>query len=249
MRALYNNLFDSPETIDSLSEATNYPIENAQNVSLDKVWRSTGLASETVTIDAGAGETFTMDSFAIVGHNLTSGATIDFQMNATDAWGAPSVDESVTWRAGIIVHYFTSATYRFARIVISDAANTDGYIEVSRFFEGAYLQFDPSSTIEFKIDNIRNDIQIFSDANVAWTREGVSWRTFEYKFPRTAYTMVAKLRTMWDTVGLHKPIIFMNYDDRFTEIDPAYCLIMNNFSESWKAGQKVEYDLRLREVR
>ena len=189
-----------------------------------------------------------MDSFAIVEHNLTSGATIKIQGNATDAWGGPTIDETVTWRKDIIVHYFTSTALRFWRIIISDAANTDGYIEVGRFFECAHLQFDPSSTIEFEIINVRNDIQIFSDSNKPWTRKGAAWRTFAYRFPRTAYTMIALLRTMWDTVGNFKPIIFVNYDERFTEIEPTYCLIMNNFTESWKAGQRVEYALNLRGV-
>ena len=247
MRSLYNNLFDN-FVLDVLSEATNFEIENAQNISLDKVWRTTGLANETVTIDAGAGNTLTMDSFAIVKHNLTSSATIKIQMNATDSWVGPSVDETVTWRKKIIVHYFTSASYRFARLIISDATNTFGYIEIGRIFEGEFLQFDPSSIIEFDINNIRNDNQIFSDSNKLWSRQGSKWRTFKYNFPKANQTMVAKLRTMWDTIGNFKPLIFMNYNSLFTQIEPAYCVIMNNFNESWKEGQRVNYELDLREV-
>ena len=248
MRAIYNNVYDSPDTIEANSEATNYEVENTQEISLDKKWRSTGLANEDIIIDAGAGSTFTINSIAIIGHNLTSGATIDFQMNATDAWGAPSVDESITWRDGIIVHYLSSSqSYRFARLNFSDAGNTDGYIEVARVFMSVYLQFDPSSTIEFDITNNRNDMQVFSSSNKIWSREGSGWRTFEYSFPKTGSTMIASLRTMYDLIGRHKPFVFMNFDSTFSVIEPAYVVIMNNFNESWRSA-RAGYSLTLREV-
>ena len=248
MRALWNNLFDN-FTPSVSSEATNYGVENAQNISLDKVWRTTDDATEYVTIDAGAGETLTIDSIAILEHNLTNAAVIKIQMNATDAWGAPSVDETITWREGIIMHYLAaSSTYRFARLYFEDDANTDGYIEIGRIFECEYLQFDPSSTIEVPIANVRNDVQIFSDSNVMWSRQGVGYRQFRYKFPPSAEAMITKIRTMYNAIGKHKSFVFTNYDESFSKIEPAYVVIVNNFEEDWN-GAKAEYELRLRETK
>lgn len=248
MRIIYDNHFDD-YTITTNSETTNYEASNLQLITLNETWRSTGLNNEWIKIDAGAGNTITVDSVAILEHNLTNAAMIEFQMNATDAWGGPSVDETLIWRSGIIVKYFSSSSYRFARFNITDAGNTDGYIELGRVFAGEYLQVDPSSLEEFPINNNRTDITVNTDTNTLYSRQGVGYRSFAYRFPRTAYSMISSLRTMWDEVGKYKPFVFMNYDTDYTQIEPAYVHITNDFIENWKGHLKIEYNLELRETK
>ena len=114
MRILWDNEFDK-YTITANSEETGYPATNLnQDFTLAKKTRTTDDTAETWLIDAGVGNTIEMTCAAIGdGHNLTSGATIKFQGNATDSWGSPSIDEALTYAAGNIIKFFTGGSYRF----------------------------------------------------------------------------------------------------------------------------------------
>lgn len=248
MRFIYDNEWDKYDIDSYSSQDGNFPASNTQNTHSDVVWRATGDTSENIVIDGGSAGAITANSVAIINHNLSSGATIKFQMHTADAWGAPDVDETLTWRSGTIVKFFTSASKRWMRISIQDAANTDGYIELGRVFCGTYLQIDPSSRAEFSIENVRNDIVLDTDTNNAYGHTGVGYRQFEYNFPPTAYSMISNIRTVWDTVGRYKPFVMMNYDTRYTEIEPAYVRIVNNFTEEWRGHNKISYNLTLRET-
>lgn len=83
-------------------------------------------------------------------HNVSPGATVRIQGHTSDAWGAPSLNETVTWRAGTMVHYIAAAskTYRYWRLVVEgDAANPDGYIGIGELYLGGY--FEPAEDFEF----------------------------------------------------------------------------------------------------
>lgn len=83
-------------------------------------------------------------------HNVSAGATVKIQGHTADAWGAPSLDETITWRAGTMFHYVQAAskTYRFWRIVVSgDAANPDGWIGIGELYLGGY--FEPAEDFDF----------------------------------------------------------------------------------------------------
>jgi hypothetical protein len=249
MRIIYDNLFDDG-TLDASTEADNYPVENIVNQHSSVKWRSTtgSLTSQWVTVDAGAGETFTVDCVAILGHNFTNSATIKFQMNATDSWGSPSVDETLTWREGMILKFFTESTYRFARISIDDAGNTDNYLTIGRIFMSTYLQISPSSKNNFKITNNTTDTTSFSISGESYSDIGCQYRTFDYSFPPTDFDMIDDLRTMFETVGNHQPFVFLNFDTRYTEIEPAYVVWTNKFQETHVGHNKIGYTLKLREV-
>ena len=139
LKLCYSNLVDASTTvITSNSEETSLPDDNVQTFWKTKVWRATGDTSEWIKFDfASAQDVWVV---AIVGHNFSSGATVTLELNATDAWGAPSVSQAITYNADIMIYVFTSAqNYRWARITIADAANSDGYVECGRIFLGGYL--------------------------------------------------------------------------------------------------------------
>jgi hypothetical protein len=248
MRWLYDNKFDAYDILSATTELANFPSSNTQNIHTSTRWRTTAETAQAIVIDAGAGNTITADCIAIAGHNLSSGATIKFQMHTSDAWGAPDLDETITYRSGIMIKFFTSTAKRFIRFYFDDAANTDGYIEIGRLFAGTYFQVDPSSLSEFPIRNIRNDIVFDTDTNNTYGTEVTGWREFSYGFPPTDYTQIAGVRTMWNTIGKFKPFFMLNYDTRFTEIEPAYCRIISNFDEDWKGHNKISYNFEFREV-
>lgn len=83
-------------------------------------------------------------------HNVSSGATVKIQGHTADAWGAPSLDETITWRAGTMFRYLTSAakTYRYWRLKVEgDAANPDGWIGIGELYLGGW--FEPGEDFSF----------------------------------------------------------------------------------------------------
>ena len=232
------------------TEESGYEAVNVVDALLYKKWRTETDTGEYIVFDAGSGNTFTLDSVAVSGHNLSSGATIKFQMHTSDSWGTPDLDETLTWREDHIIHYFTSTAKRFCRFYFDDGSNPDGYIEIGRVTGSQYLQFDPSSLGEFEINNIRNDIVFNTPSNYSYgTISGVGqYRAFRYSFPPTDFDFIDEIRTLYDAVGKVTPFYFMNYDTRFTEIAPAYVLIVNDVTENWKGHNKATYSLELRET-
>jgi hypothetical protein len=90
----------------------------------------------TLTIDLESAQQCT--ALVILDHNFTSGVTIRHQANASDAWTSPTVDDTIT-NQNPIIEYF-DYTYRYHRLVILDAENTDGYVECSELYLGTYLE-------------------------------------------------------------------------------------------------------------
>lgn len=75
--------------------AFDYAMENLISDSPSKTWRSTqdNIACN-ITLDMGANRRILADGVAFFGANVRS---LNYQMNASDSWGSPSVDESVSF--------------------------------------------------------------------------------------------------------------------------------------------------------
>lgn len=106
----------------------------------DTRYRSAALSSpNTIIIDLGSAQA--IKALILFDHNFTSAATITLEGNSANAWGSPAFSEAVTWTTDKILHYLSATkTYQYWRISITDAANTDLYIEVGEIFLGAYLE-------------------------------------------------------------------------------------------------------------
>jgi hypothetical protein len=60
--------------------------------------------------------------------------------HTSDAWGAPAFGPvAITWAAGKIDYYLSATqTYRYWRLSVTDAAQTDDYLRISELFLGPY---------------------------------------------------------------------------------------------------------------
>ncbi|MDA1000902.1 MAG: hypothetical protein O2807_10380 [bacterium] len=106
-------------------------------------WRTANPPSdpESLVLDLGAAKA--PDALILHAHNLSAAAAIRIQGNGADSWGAPAVDEAVTWRADSLVHYLTSAprSHRYWRLLLAgDAANADGFLEIGEVYLGGYFE-------------------------------------------------------------------------------------------------------------
>lgn len=102
----------------------------------DSEWRSTDVSDENLVIDLGSAQTPT--ALVIGHHNLTSGATITLQANASDSWGAPSYSQAISWASDTIGYFLSGQNYRYWRLRLQDAANTDDYLRIALLYLGTY---------------------------------------------------------------------------------------------------------------
>ena len=155
-RFLYTFKFDGA-TITSSSEVSGLVDDNAVDDFVAKKWRTTADTGQWIKFNLGSAKKITMA--AIFGHNLTSGATVMLQANATDSWGAPSYSQAMTWNEKAIVK-FLDETYQWWRITFEDGSNPDEYIEIGRICAGEYVEPDVNVNEEVQKKLIDPSVEI-----------------------------------------------------------------------------------------
>lgn len=162
-----NVLFLSSEPVDGATlvastEVSTLPVSYLEDVQPEKKWRATGCAAENITIDLGVATICT--ALSLIGHNLTSAATLRVRGAATAAGvtAAPSVDTGApgvsAWPASgkhtdtnwpqelSLVRWSNAVAYRYWRLDIVDAANPAGYVQAGRLHIGK--AFQPSFNVD-----------------------------------------------------------------------------------------------------
>jgi hypothetical protein len=249
MRILYLSAADSA-TLTASTEASNLPVENVQDPRLSQPWRTTALSDQTVLIDAGDGNTINPNCFALAGHNLTDGCTLKIQGNATDAWTTPTVDETVTHRDDVIVHFFTGSALRYWRVFIDDDSNPDGYVQIGRLMLGTYLQMppvDPAVNIPRRTTSVTTD----SISGQSYGDRGVLYRAPGFQFPLITDAERVLIDAMWTEVENVAPVVLVVWEDSLTVLGPIYCkLDQDNLPWQRAAGQGLSWQttIAFREV-
>lgn len=178
----------------------------------DTRYRSAALgAPNTITIDLGSAKA--VQALVLYDHNFTSGVTLTLKGNSADSWAAPAYSESISYAADKILFYLSSTqTYRYWRLEITDAANTDYFIEIAELFLCPY--FEPAKN--FKYGTGTRDISSLIDRNT--NKYGVDFKrfynyqkSFNYSFENI--TDIADFETMLESLasrsaGTIKPIFF-----------------------------------------
>jgi len=172
----------------------------------DSVYRSAALgAPNTVAIDLGSAQEAT--ALIIGDHNFTSGATL--LLEADDAatfdsdGGSAQFSEAVTWATGTILHYLSAATTkRHWRLSVTDAANTDPWIEIGELFLGTYMELSANYSIGYS----KGFSLLY---NAGRTPYGVTkkrfynrQRTFKYTWEAMTQADLTLLETMIDAVAV-----------------------------------------------
>ena len=215
----------------------------------------TALEDHTLLLDNTYQNQFYFDTVAIMGHNISEGASITMQANNYNEWnytdgsGSSIIQETLTWDDETILKMRTKSKKQYIKFSINDPNNDDGIIKTGRIWAGPYLDIDPSSLDDFQVTKRRSDRNIYSRDRVKWSDVGVGWRRFELRFPRTATTMLEKIQTMYDEVGNHTSIIFCNFDTLrdYEIVEPCYCSIDGDIVFNHRGRQKYTYSLLLEE--
>lgn len=93
-RASENIADNVTPTLASGSADAAYPLANLYDGNPAKPFKTTGAAAVRVTWDFGSAQR--ADLVCLPMHNIPAGTDVRYQMNATDSWGAPTVDAGIT---------------------------------------------------------------------------------------------------------------------------------------------------------
>lgn len=239
MRIADTNYVDEATLFTASSENASYPIENTQDQRLSLKYQSTGVS--TILTITGATLSDIPAGIALLSHNLTSSATIVFQLSK-DSDFSTGIHENLTWNEGIILKFFnysgydtelldesgsvlldedgeelvgygpTFNNYIYYKFTITDSTNPDAYIELGRVWVGPYISISPSSLLDFKVTYKNSDTNIYGLHRTKFALPGVVWRKFDFNFPKTNTTMLDQIQDFIDNVGTYKSFIFCNFD-------------------------------------
>jgi hypothetical protein len=224
MRILYHNEIDLRDPADFSSERSNFWATNVKIHHLVVPWRTLVVDDQYYLLDAGVGLTITADCAAIAAHNLTAAATIKIQPHPTNDWGAPDLDETITWSAGNIMHFFTSTAKRFWRFYFDDPGNTDGYIHIGRLGLGAYLQM-PGIEPEAKLPVATTSKASTVPGGQVYGDRGLRLKAPAFVLPIVSEAQRQAIWDMFDEVENIKPVFLAVWEDDLSVEAPIYCRI------------------------
>lgn len=223
MKILYDNPLD--DCTISGAGRTGFPMTNVQHIHLSKRWRSLTLSAEALLFNAGAGNTIDIDTFAIIQHNFSATASVKLQMNSADDWTTPPVDETLTWSSGIIAEFFTSTkSYQYLRVLITDAANADGYIEIGRIMAGLHLYlYQP-------LEGILDDVEDSTVVSMSITGQpfadlGTIARVYEVPLGTIPVATRTAIKALYAAMGKHTPMVVFPDETDLTTFPPIYSLL------------------------
>lgn len=210
-RFMYNNLFDlSTLTLTVSSEESGFPKENLQHIWPSRPWRTTGTADEWVKVDFGAATGIT--AFIAETHDIPSGATLNIQAHASDAWGAPTVNVALTWTVDKLIKFWSSPqSFRWWRFRMQGGGGA-GYRSIGRIFLGTYFE----TAVNFRhrgITHIDPSTIIKSSGGQPSADKKTHFSKREYLFRLTSDAEIASLETIFSTVGQAEPYFLCETPD------------------------------------
>lgn len=219
---LFYNEKSKDAVISVNSSTAQRPVSNVIDSRLTRVFRTVAaITTANIVFDMTAA--VAVDCVAIAAHNITSGATIKLQGNATDVWTSPSVDETLSHDSDIITKVITSATYRYWRISIVDAANPDGYIQIGRAWIGE--SFDtPGIAPTVSVGDISSSVKSKSIGGQTYTDIRPKKHDFGVSIPSITYANRATFEDVLDTVDIGIPF-FVDFDETNSDLDVYYVTI------------------------
>ena len=183
----------------------------------DHRYRSAALgAPNTIAVDLGSAQE--VKALIIHDHNFTNAATL--LLEADDAatfdsdGGSAQFSEAVTWNSEKIVHYLaTATTKRYWRLSVTDAGNTDLYIEIGEIYLGSYLELTRNYKNGFSWENSFLMESNRTPYGVGTDRFYNTQKTFRFDFGMMAAADVTSMETLLAAIasrslGTFKPFWF-----------------------------------------
>lgn len=206
IRFLYSFAFDDA-AITSSSESGDLLDDNVVTDFVAEKWRTTGVTSEWIRFDLGSAQQ--VNCVGLYGHNLSAGTTITLQANSSDDFADPPFSEGLTWHGTRITHCFAPQTYRWWRLVLADADNPDGYLEIGRIAAGVFLE--PGVNYRDDYRRIRRDPseKLPTAGRQNYHRQKQQYWEYRLYFEALPGADQSLFETMFEAVGTHHPLVVM----------------------------------------
>jgi len=233
MIILYENEIEKTGVvITTFSENPDYPASTAfLDTRLSRVYRSVDNTAEWVKFDLLTPKTIKYVS--ILAHNLSAAATVIIEGNATDSWGAPSYTKTLTITDDIAESVGTQS-YRWWRVTIADAANTDTYIEISKIFLCSFLLMPGMETgqvVPLKSDSTYT----LSSTRQLYGNMRIKSKSAKINFPIITEAEKTTIETFFNYCDLTKPFILLIWEDDLIVEPPIYCHLVSQLE--WTRAQ------------
>jgi hypothetical protein len=229
MLFLYNNLLLTA-TLTGSSAATGFPVANLKNPFRSKVWRTAGATAGTANLVINHGSAKAVTCVALAGYNwLSAPGTLAIEFNASDAWGAPSATETLTWAAnptangnkGVIIKTFASKSYQYNRLnVVYSPGATPTDWDLGVIFVGTYLEPSRNYSREWGMDLIDESLGSKTIGGQEHFDERDKYRAIDMSFFISTQAQWEAFQTMFNTIGVAKDLFaafdYANEPDEMT---------------------------------
>ena len=233
-RILYNADTCDAATVTANSEVTDLEGSNVVEDFIGLPWRSTGDTAEWIKFDLGSATLITC--IGIFKHNLTSGATVTLEANATDSWGSPSYSQALTLASDadsvMFEHivFCLSETYQWWRITFADASNPDGYIQIGRVYAGEFYEFTRNYNANVERSWFDPSEGDDTPGRQDYKRSRKRYRRYTLGVTLQDETQSEKLEAIFRKIGNEKPCVLMaDYTNKPTKWS-MYCYLKTTLS-------------------
>lgn len=238
----------------SSTAAGDFGKANLTTESLRQGWRSSGVDTwQEIIIEAE--QASSINTFAILGHNLTPTAVVQIQANISNNFFAPPITLTTPWSDNNIVEIRPfGGSYKYYKVRILDPANPSGYIQVGRIVGGRAftLGYAEDITDDFEIGYTDMADTSRTEGFFRVSNEKIKVRSLSAKFQKLQTIAPENsnylgLRDLFNHVGVTRP--FLVIADR---TDPSFCSIWGQFdklpSDAFSISRRVSFSFNLTEV-
>lgn len=241
-----NYATEAATTVTASTSNARFPSSNLKLPFRSKRWRSTSPTTQNVVFDLATTEA--IDSIVLLwpledGIRLSATAVINIQANATDAWTAPAVDQTLTIDNTYVVasHFFTTnQSYRYWRVTVTDPSNPYGYVELGVVWIGKSLVV-PSAQNGFKYSLSDTSKKSETDFGHKYFDEYPTRATVQFSYANIDYTDVQTIENAFRLNGTRKPVLAV-LDEAAAVFSKNHFLIYGNFGPSFDLSH-VSYNV------
>jgi len=213
-RLAWNNLLTvQGVVITSSSEAVGFTDDNLANPARWKKWRS-GTATTDQWVKFDLGSNLSLQAFAAINAEYThaAGATLRVQANATDAWGAPTIDDvfvkpspdltrvQMDWRGA-------PSSLRWVRFYFTNTTAAMAYFELGAVFAGTYLEPSRSVSTTLSVRRIDPSVQLYAVGGQRTSVIRPKFHQVSGSFVAQSATARNDLRALYESTGWTYPAI------------------------------------------
>lgn len=230
---------------------------NLTEESIREVWRSADvLTPQEIVIKAEI--VSDIDTFAILGHNFTTGAIVRIEANIDDVWVAPpfSVVVTVTEDDNNIVFANDGfgGQYTYYRVTVLDPSNPCGYIQIGRIVGGRAFTFTNNEDIvdNYRVRNVDYSEKMKSQGFFRISNEVILGRELSVNFQKL-YTIEGQntnyigFKKMFKSVKTTRPFLTILDRDNTATLN-LWGQLTQLPSESFGINQFVSFGINIEEV-